>query len=54
VWDPDEARWNAEAGAFTSQTLAEYAAVEQEVPFSAWGTTQFVDAARQKLGPYRA
>jgi ABC-type nitrate/sulfonate/bicarbonate transport system substrate-binding protein len=54
VWDPEEARWNAEAGAFTSQTLAEYGAVEQDIPFSAWATTQFVDAARQKLGPYRA
>jgi NitT/TauT family transport system substrate-binding protein len=54
VWDPEEARWNAEAGAFTSQTLAEYGAVEQEVPFSAWATTQFVDTARRNLGPYRA
>jgi ABC-type nitrate/sulfonate/bicarbonate transport system substrate-binding protein len=54
VWDPEEARWNAEAGEFTSQTLTEYAAVEQKVPFSSWATTQFVDAARQKLGSYRA
>lgn len=52
IWDPNEARWNAEAGDFTARTLAEFGAVEKNVPFKEWATTQFVDAARQKLGPY--
>ena len=54
LWDPDAARWNAEAGEFTSKTLAEYGAVEKYVPFSDWATTQFVATARQHLGPYKA
>jgi ABC-type nitrate/sulfonate/bicarbonate transport system substrate-binding protein len=54
IWDPDEARWNADAGNFTAQTLAEFQAVEKYVPFADWATTQFVDAARQQLGPYKA
>jgi ABC-type nitrate/sulfonate/bicarbonate transport system substrate-binding protein len=54
IWDPDEARWNAEAGNFAAQTLADFQAVEKFVPFADWATTQFVDTARQKLGPYRA
>ncbi len=53
IWDPNEARWNNEAGEFTSKTLAENGAVEKYVPFADWATTQFVDAARQKLGPYK-
>jgi hypothetical protein len=53
IWDPDEARWNAEAGDFAARTLADFQAVEKFVPFSEWATTQFVDAARQKLGPYK-
>jgi NitT/TauT family transport system substrate-binding protein len=54
IWDPDEARWNTDAGNFAAQTLAEFQAVEKFVPFAEWGTTQFVDAARQQLGPYKA
>jgi ABC-type nitrate/sulfonate/bicarbonate transport system substrate-binding protein len=54
IWDPDEARWNAEAGDFAARTLADFQAVEKFVPFSDWATTQFVDEARQKLGPYKA
>jgi ABC-type nitrate/sulfonate/bicarbonate transport system substrate-binding protein len=50
IWDPNEARWTAEAGDFAAHTLAEYEAVEKFVPFSEWATTQFSDAARQKLG----
>jgi NitT/TauT family transport system substrate-binding protein len=53
IWDPDEARWNADAGNFAAQTLADFQAVEKFVPFADWATTQFVDAARQKLGPYK-
>jgi hypothetical protein len=52
IWDPNEARWNAENGDFTARTLAEFKAVENYVPFSDWATTQFVEQARQKLGPY--
>jgi ABC-type nitrate/sulfonate/bicarbonate transport system substrate-binding protein len=54
IWDPNESRWNAEAGNFAAKTLADFQAVEKNVDFSQWGTTQFVEAARQKLGPYQA
>jgi hypothetical protein len=53
--DPDEKRWaNDTGGEFTSKALADYGAVEKSVPFDQWATTKFVDAARQKLGPYKA
>jgi ABC-type nitrate/sulfonate/bicarbonate transport system substrate-binding protein len=52
IWDPNEARWTAENGDFTARTLAEFKAIEKYVPFSEWATTQFVEQARQKLGPY--
>ena len=52
IWDPNEARWTAEAGDFTARTLAEFNAIEKFVPFNEWATTQFVEAARQKLGPF--
>jgi ABC-type nitrate/sulfonate/bicarbonate transport system substrate-binding protein len=54
IWDPNEARWNGEAGSFTSKTLADSGATEQDLPWTQWATTQFVDAARQKLGPFTA
>lgn len=52
VWDPNEGRWNREAGDFTAKVLADNQAVERFVPFAEWATTQFVDAARRKLGRY--
>jgi hypothetical protein len=52
VWDPNEDRWNREAGDFTAKVLADNQAVERFVPFAEWATTQFVDAARRKLGRY--
>jgi ABC-type nitrate/sulfonate/bicarbonate transport system substrate-binding protein len=52
IWDPNETRWNPEAGDFTARTLAEFEAIEKYVPFSDWATTRFVEAARLKLGPY--
>jgi NitT/TauT family transport system substrate-binding protein len=55
LWDVDEKRWaNNTGGEFTSKALADYGAVEKYVPFSQWATTTFVDAARKKLGPYKA
>jgi hypothetical protein len=54
IWDPEESRWKAESGDFAAGTLADFQAVDKNVPFSQWGVTRFVEAARQKLGPYRA
>jgi NitT/TauT family transport system substrate-binding protein len=55
IWDPDEKRWaNDTGGEFTSKALADYGAVEKYIPFDQWATTKFVDAARQKLGPYKS
>ena len=49
-WDPNESRWNKNAGEFTARILAENGAVEKYVSFDEWATAQFVDAARRKLG----
>lgn len=49
-WDPNESRWTKSAGDFTARILAENGAVEKYVPFDQWATTQFVEAARRKLG----
>jgi ABC-type nitrate/sulfonate/bicarbonate transport system substrate-binding protein len=54
IWDPNESRWNADAGNFAAKTLADFQAVEKYVEFSQWGTAQFVDAALKKLGQYQA
>ena len=54
IWDPNESRWNADAGNFAAKTLADFEAVEKYVEFSQWGTTQFVDAALKKLGKSQA
>ena len=53
IWDPNESRWDADAGNFAAKTLADFQAVEKYVEFSQWGTTQFVEAALKKLGQYR-
>jgi ABC-type nitrate/sulfonate/bicarbonate transport system substrate-binding protein len=46
IWDPEESRWNAEAGDFTVETMADYGAVEKFIPFEDWADTSFVDELR--------
>ncbi len=53
LWDPNQAQWTAANGDYTASEMARLQVIPEDVPFSKWGTTQFVEAARSSLGPVK-